>query len=132
MFQKSSELTTLDSANFEVVGADHENRCSRDFAKLRNVAGVAIQDRPADPSSYCCSSDLREGGAPNRLAANGIRPQILSGLIRFQDLRALGDRVVVRVDGLDFDAELSGSHFRRLGLFDLIIVVVGREGKEKA
>jgi hypothetical protein len=130
--QQSGELATLDAANFNMVRANGENRGGRDFAKFRDVAGVAIQDGPADSSSYCRSSDLRKGGAPNWFENNGIWPQSFSGLNRFQDLGALGNRVVACIDNLDFDTELSGSHFRRLGLFDLIIVIVGREGKQEA
>src|SRR5690242_16016990 len=101
-------------------------------AKLGNVIGVAIENSPADAGGGCGAGNLGQGGSADRLKNDSVGAVRFFGLNSFQELRALRDGVVVRVNHLELDAELAGSRFGRLRLLDLIIVVVGRERNEKA
>ena len=51
----------------------------------------------------------------------------LCGLDGLEKLRALSDGVVIGVNDLELDAEFPSGFFCGLRLFDLIIVVVGRQ-----
>jgi len=86
-----------------------------------NVTGVAVENGPADAR--------RNSGAAtwgSAVPPTGSKIMHRGGDFRgpdsFQDLRALGDRVIIRVEDLSLHAEIPGA-CRGLRLFDLIIVV---------
>ena len=75
---------------------------------------------------------MRQSGAADGLKDNGVGAVGFLGLDGFEELGALGDGVIVRVNHPELDAEFASRFFGGLCLLDLIIVVVGREGNEKA
>src|SRR6266851_4793542 len=102
-------------------------------AKFRDVVGVAIQDRPTDASGRGGTGNLGQSSASNRLEDNRVRAlQLIIGLNRLQDLRALSNRVVIRVNDASFHAQLAPHLFRGLRLFDVIIVVIRGKGNQEA
>src|SRR6266550_2830551 len=127
------EMRKSSSAPIFEVSSDHlENGGGRRLAHLRNVAGIAIQHGPSDTDGCGRAGDLGQSCATDGLKNNGVRPLILGNLNGFQDLGALGNRVVIRINDLDFRAQFAGHLLRGLRLFDLVIVVVGRKGNQKS
>ena len=131
MGQEGCKLTALDPANFEMVGAHSENGGGRRLAHFWNVAGIAIQHGPSDTDGCGRAGDLGQSCATDGLKNNGVRPLILGNLNGFQDLGALGNRVIIRINDLDFRPQFAGHLLRGLCLFDLVIVVIGRKGNQK-
>src|SRR5712692_2823468 len=133
MGQQCGKLAALDTADFEMVGGQGEDGCSGSPAKFRDVVGVAIQDGPTDASGRGGTGNLGQSSASNRLEDNRVRAlQLIIGLNRLQDLRALSNRVVIRVNDASFHAQLARHLFRGLRLFDLIIVVIRGKGNQEA
>jgi len=93
-------------------GADDDLRVSR------IVVGIAIQHRPSDTGRCGRSGDLWQSGATDRLKNNGVRPADSRQTEWLSNLVALRNRVVIRVNDLDFNAQFAGHLLRGLRLFD--------------
>src|SRR5437899_7014837 len=113
-----------------MVRSHTEKGSRRRLAQFQDVVGIAIQHRPSDTDRCGRSGDLWQSGATDRLKNNGVRPLILVRLNGFQNLGALRNRVVIRVNDLDFNAQFAGHLLRGLRLFDLVIVVVRCQGNQ--
>ena len=127
MRHERGDLAALDAADLQMVGSHHENGCGRGLAEFRDVIGVTIENGPPDTGRSGCASDLGKSGAADRLKDDGIGAVRLFGLDGLEKLRALSDGVVIGVNDLELDAEFPSGFFCGLRLFDLIIVVVGRQ-----
>src|SRR2546425_4124299 len=90
-----------------------EDGCSGSPAKFRDVVGVAIQDRPTDASGRGRTGNLGQSSASNRLEDNRVRAlRFIIGLNLLQDLRALSNRIVIRVNDANFRIQLARHLFR--------------------
>jgi len=115
-----------------MVGGDAEKGSGGDFAQFRNVAGVAVEDSPSDTGRSGSAGNLGQGGTTDRLKDDGVRAVVVGRLDGFEDLGALGDGVIIGIEDLDFRAQIAGHQLGGLGLFDLVIVVVGGKRNENA
>src|SRR5258708_7820779 len=115
-----------------MVGAQAENGDGRRSAQFRNIAGVAIQHGPSNTCGDGGPGDLRQSSATDGFKNNGVRPVTVGSLDNFEDLSALGDGVVVRINDLDFHAQFAGHLVPRIGLLSLVMVLVPRKRNQKA
>src|SRR6267154_1143759 len=100
--QQRSKLTALDAADFKMVGSHAKDGSRGRAPQFQNVIGVAIQNSPSDSCRGSRACDLRQSGAADRFEHNGVWALIFVGLDNFENLRALRNGVVIRVNDLDF------------------------------
>ena len=74
---------------------------------------------------------MRQGGCAERFEEDGLGPTFGRRLNRFEDLIALLDGVIVRVDNLEVETETVRGFLRGGSLLQLIIVVVGGKRKKE-
>ena len=131
MRHEGRNLAALNAADLEMVGSEYKNRGRRRFPEFGHIIGIAIENGPTNARRSSGASDLRQGRTANGLKDNGVGAMRLFSLNGFEKLGALRDGIVVGVDHLELDAELASGIFGGLRLFDLIVVVVGRQRDEK-
>ena len=115
-----------------MVGTHAEDGSRRRSAQFWDVASIPIKDRPSDTRGCSRPRNLRQSGAAYRLKDNTIRALIFIRLDCLQDLRALRNGVVIRINDLDIRAQFAGHLLGGFRLLDLVIVVVRRKGNQKA
>src|SRR6266403_140331 len=130
--KQRGKLPGLNFADFLVIGTDGKNGNARRLAQVREIFSFAVQHRPADSRAHRGARHLWQRSRSHRLEHNRIGTQFRSGLNGFQNLRALRNRVVVRVENLEIDAQTPRSFLRRGGLLQLVIVVAGGQRNEEA
>src|SRR6266481_1611915 len=130
--KQRGKLLALNLADLLVIGTDGENGNARSLAQLREIFRFAVQHRPADSRAHRCARHLRKRGPAHRLEYNRIGTQFRSSLNGLQNLRALRNRVVLRVENLEVGSETPRSILRRGGLLQLVIVLAGGQRNEEA
>jgi hypothetical protein len=104
-------LASLNVADFLIVSSNLKNRSAARLPQLLYVTDFAIQDYPCYARVDGCFGNLRETGAADGLENNAVRLQLRFALDEFQDLLALQDAVIIRVDDLYFNGKTAGRLF---------------------
>jgi len=118
-------LLALDTADFAMIRRDAEHRNPVSRAKFPDVVSFTIKNDPANSCPSRGSSDLGQRSRSRGLEDDGIRSRGRGGLNDLQQLLALVDRIVVRIDDLQIGAQPTSRFLGRCCLLDLIVVVVG-------
>ncbi len=129
--RKRSELAGLNTADFHTVGAHGKNRHAVQLAQLVKVVGVAVEDDPADARHRGGPSYLGQGRSAGGLEDDAVGKRGGFCLDELQDLLALLDGIVVGEDDFQIKAQAVGNFLGRGGLFDLVVIVLRDEGKDK-
>ncbi len=130
--RSAAELASLDAADLKMIGTQSENGSLARLAEFRDVIGFPVHDHPAHAGGYSRTGDLWKCRATGGLEHNGIGPLFGSSLNGLQNLRALIDGVVVRINNFRFDTELAGHLYGGTCLFNLVIIVVGQQRHKDA
>src|SRR5882672_4782012 len=130
--KQRGKLLALNLADLLVIGTDGENGKARSLAQLREIFRFAVQHCPADSRAHRCARHLRQRGPADRLEYNRIGTQFRSSLNGLQNLCALRNRIVLRVENLKVGSETPRSILRRGGLLQLVIVLAGGQRNEEA
>src|SRR5882724_482861 len=115
-----------------MVRANCKDRSFLEKTEFGNVTRFAIEHGPADAGADRGARDLRKRGGTYGFEQYGVGTLLWISLNDLQQLRALRDGVVARVDDLRRNIESARGFFRRAGLLDLIIVVVVGQRHEKS
>ena len=102
-----------------------ENCRLRTLAQVLYVIRIAIQHRPSDACGGRHARHLRQCGPADGLEHNRVRTVLRRRLNGSQNLSALIDGVVVRVNNLRAHAQLACGLLGGLRLLNLVIVIVG-------
>jgi len=102
------------------------------FGEVRQYSWLAIQDHPANIGAYSGLRDLGKSSAANRLKDDRGWPVLRRGLDGAQQLSALINGIIPGVKDFDLQTETGRDTLRRLGLFDLVIVIVGGQRNQNA
>src|SRR6266404_1402689 len=130
--QERGKLTSLNPPNLHMIRADGENRRVRPLAQILYVIRIAIQHRPSDACGGRHARHLRQRGSADGLEHNRVRTVLRRRLNGSQNLCALIDGVVVRVNNLRAHAQLACGLLRGLRLLDLEIVIVGSQRNQNS
>ena len=108
-----------------MIGTHAEDRRFARAPEFGNIIRFAIEHRPANSSVGCGARHLRQRRAAHWLEDDAVWTLIGCCLNGFQDLGALVDGIVVRLEYLEVCGKIAGRLFRCIGLLPLVIVVVG-------
>src|SRR6266404_1753333 len=126
------KLLALNLADLLVIGADGENGNARSLAQFREIFRFAVQHSPTDSCAYRRARHLRQRSRSYRFEHNRIGTQFRSSLNGLQNLCALCNRVVLRVENLEVGSEAPQSILRGGGLLQLVIVLARGQRNEEA
>src|SRR5882672_10011626 len=130
--KQRGKLLALNLADLLVIGADGENGNARSFAQFREIFRFAVQHSPTDSCAYRRARHLRQRSRSYRFEHNRIGTQFRSSLNGLQNLCALCNRVVLRVENLEVGSEAPRSILRGGGLLQLVIVLARGQRNEEA
>ena len=100
--QQRHKLSGLNAPDFDVIASHAEDRDICTATKAVEIIDVTVENHPSDSRAHRSFRRADQSSGRQRLQQDRIRPRCGSRLHNFQDLPALGHRVVVGVKNLYF------------------------------